>query len=82
MTIDKHALLFDLARQRKDTRWDDYRCLGDYHNGGYECDWVSPYSKTAHNADSSIFVMLQDWASENRLLKSFDPGLAEIWLHP
>jgi hypothetical protein len=71
-SMDKHALLLDLAKHRQATRWDGYGCLGDYQQGAYECDEVSPYSKTARHYDANIFVMLQDWASADQLLGPLD----------
>lgn len=44
-----------------------YTNIGDYHNGAFECDYVSPYSKCAHNVDSDIMVMAQDWSSDDEL---------------
>jgi hypothetical protein len=65
--MDKHAMLLTLANQRKKSRWDGYYCLGDYHGGAYECDFVSPYTRTAGNVDSEILIMLQDWTSDRSL---------------
>jgi uracil-DNA glycosylase len=65
--MDKRTLLLDLAKRRQVTRWKEYGCIADYHRGAYECDEVSPYSKTARNVDARIFVMLQDWISHDKL---------------
>ncbi len=65
--MDKRLQLLALAEKRKRTRWDGYKCIGDYHNGELECDFVSPYTKGAHNFDSAIMVILQDWASDEVL---------------
>ena len=65
--MDKHARLLELARLRQKTRWSPYRCIGDYHEGKYECDFVSPYTKSACNVDSGLMVLLQDWASDDVL---------------
>lgn len=63
----KADALRELALRRRNTRWAGYNGIGDYHEGAHECDFVSPYSKTAHNFDASIFVLLQYWSSHNRL---------------
>jgi uracil-DNA glycosylase len=76
-TVDKQALLRALARRRQAARWPGYGCIGDYRQGRYECDAVSPYTKTAKNTDASIFLLLQDWASDDRLRQPFDQDLAE-----
>jgi len=64
---DKYVALLELARRRQAARWPGYGCIGDYHGGVYECDFVSPYSKSASNADASLMVLLQDWASADSL---------------
>ena len=63
----KKAKLLKLARCRKETRLDGYACIGDFHNGVYECDHVSPITKTAGNVNADIIVVLQDWASADSL---------------
>lgn len=70
--MDKQNLLLKLAQDRKTTRWTGYGRIGDYHNGRYECDFVSPYTKSAGNVDAEIFVLLQDWSSDKSLRGSFD----------
>jgi hypothetical protein len=67
----KKAQLRDLALLRQKSKWTGYRCIGDYHGGKYECDYVSPYSVSAHNVDASLMVLLQDWASDKVLLGEF-----------
>lgn len=66
-TSDKHAQLLELTRKRKATRWEGYTCIGDYHDRKYECDFVSPYTKSAGNVDAEVMILLQDWASEEAL---------------
>ncbi|HVL82622.1 MAG TPA: uracil-DNA glycosylase family protein [Actinomycetota bacterium] len=65
--MDKSARLLELAARRKATRWPGYGSIGDYHDGIYECDFVSPYTKSAGNVDSPLMILLQDWASEDVL---------------
>jgi uracil-DNA glycosylase len=64
---DKHARLLELARHRQISRWLAYKCIGDYHDGVYECDFVSPYTRGAGNVDAELMVLLQDWASDGVL---------------
>jgi hypothetical protein len=64
---DKHTRLLDLAAIRKKTRWPGYKCIGDYHGGKYECDFVSPYTRGACNVDAEMIILLQDWASDDVL---------------
>ena len=75
-TRDKRAELLALARKRQATRWSGYTCVGDYHDGVDECDFVSLYSKTAGNVDARILVMLQDWSSDSSLSGPFDEDSA------
>jgi hypothetical protein len=64
---DKDTRLLQLARDRQTTRWAGYKCIGDYHNGAYECDFVSPYTRSADNVDATLMILLQDWASDDVL---------------
>ena len=64
---DKRARLLELARRRQMSRWAGYNCIGDYHDGVYECDFVSPYTRSAGNADADLMILLQDWASDDVL---------------
>ena len=45
--MKKHKQLLELAQKRQRSRWNGYKCIGDYHGGIYECDYVSPYTKSA-----------------------------------
>ncbi len=65
--------LLDLARKRQTTRRPGYRCIGDYHSGAYECDFVSPYTRAAHNLEATVMVLLQDWSCDDRLRGPLDP---------
>jgi hypothetical protein len=70
--MNKQDLLLELARKRKTTRWPEYGQISDYHDGAYECDFVSPYTKSAGNVNAEIFVLLQDWSSDESLRGSLD----------
>ncbi|MGI9068389.1 MAG: hypothetical protein ACR2HX_18540 [Pyrinomonadaceae bacterium] len=76
--MDKRAELLALGRVRQATRWPGYNYIGDnrYHRGVYECELVSPYTKTAGNVDAKIMVMLQDWASDDFLKGPFSEDSA------
>jgi hypothetical protein len=63
MNYKKKNSLFKLAQKRQLTRWDGYSCIADLHGGVYECDYVSPYTKSASNVDAAVMLVLQDWAS-------------------
>ena len=67
---DKHARLLALAYRRRAAEWPrerGYKCIGDYHRGVYECDFVSPYTRGACNVDAQLMILLQDWASDDVL---------------
>lgn len=72
--MDKHACLRELARLRQKTRWPGYKCIGDYHDGLYECEFVSPYTRRACNVDAEVMILLQDWSCDEVLR---GPVLAE-----
>src|SRR5262249_9204975 len=65
--VSKKDELLQLAISRKHSRWDGYDCIGDFHGGVYECNYVSPYTIGAHNVDSPLMILLQDWASSDVL---------------
>lgn len=64
---DKRERLRLLALKRQQTKWSGYSQIGDYHGGIYECEHVSPYTKSAGNVDADVFILLQDWSSHYRL---------------
>ena len=69
----KCEALAALARKRRKTKWtgfpNQFRDISSYHNGAYDCDHVSPYTKGADNVNSKIVVLLQDWSSDKFLAK-------------
>ncbi|CAG36764.1 restriction endonuclease [Desulfotalea psychrophila] len=63
--MTKEQALLALAKKRQTTRYDGYTSIGDYNGGVWECDYVSPYSKSAHNVDARVMAVLQDWCSSD-----------------
>ncbi len=63
----KEQELLKLAKLRQATKYNGYNSIVDYENGFYECDYVSPYSISAHNVNSDVFVILQDWSSDENM---------------
>jgi uracil-DNA glycosylase len=80
--MNKRRELAQLARLRRESRWDGYGCIGDYHGGVYECEFVSPYTKSAGNVDAEIMVLLQDWASADALSAPVDQDRVVFGLDP
>jgi len=70
--------LLTLAKKRQSSRWEGYYCIGDYHGGKYECDFVSPYSKGACNIEAQIMVLLQDWSSHEWLSGPLNLNVVEL----
>jgi len=70
--MTKHSRLLALAKQRQQECWPGYKSLADYFGGVYECDFVSPLTKTAGNVDAVIMVLLQDWSSDDELSQGLD----------
>lgn len=79
---NKRAALLALATKRKATRWPGYNCIGDYQGGIYECEFVSPYTKSARNVDTEVMVLLQDWSSHEVLSEPPVPGGLELGHDP
>lgn len=87
MATSKISELHRLGEKRQDTDLSSdlsnfkrndgkvYGNLGDaqYFDGYYECDWVSPYTTSACNADADIVIVLQDWASHDWMISHRDP---------
>ncbi len=65
--INKELELLKLAKLRQTTRYDGYKSIADYEDGYYDCDYVSPYSKSAHNVNADVLIVLQDWSSDKNM---------------
>lgn len=75
LTLDKRSQLLDLVKKRRQSDiLPQYRRLADYANGAFDCDYVSPYSKGAHNFDADVMILLQDWSSDDALHRSSGPS--------
>ncbi|MCH9704959.1 MAG: hypothetical protein K0U15_02370 [Proteobacteria bacterium] len=68
--MSKATKLLELAKLRKSKKYNGYKSIGDYAKGAYECNYVSPYSKSAHDVDTKVLLFLQDWASGEGLKKT------------
>ena len=66
-TRDKRRRLVELARQRRENVPCGYHGIGEFHCGAYECDFVTPYTKSAQNLDADVMLVLQDWCSVDYL---------------
>ncbi len=67
MTSEKLLLLKKLADKRRQQTYPGYLSVSEFHDGKHDCDFVSPYSKGACNVSSKLFLLLQDWSSEEEL---------------
>jgi len=75
--LDKRSQLLELVKKRRQGDiLPKYRRLADYADGAFDvnCDYVSPYSKGAHNTDADVMVVLQDWSSDDALRRSSGPS--------
>ncbi len=77
----KSKALLQLACKRQSARLDGYACIGDFHDGAYECDHVSPLTKSGCNLDAKVMVVGQDWASEDALARP-NPVRAQLGYNP
>jgi hypothetical protein len=80
--MSKEDQLLILARSRQNTHWEGFNNIGDYHGGAYECDYVSPYTKSCDNVNSDVMLVLQDWCSHDYLNRPIDSTLIEKGLDP
>ena len=81
-TISKRERLQELARHRREHVPVGYKGIGEYHAGAYECDFVSPYTKSAQNLDADIMLVLQDWCSDEFLRGPADPEVIALGHDP
>jgi len=63
----KTEALLLVARLRQATRLDGYASVGDFHDAMFECDHVSPWTKSGSNVDADIMIIGQDWSSSDVL---------------
>ncbi len=63
----KMRALLALAKKRKATRFDGYDCIGDFYGGRYECNHVSPWTKSGRDVDAKVMVVGQDWVGSDVL---------------
>lgn len=80
--MDKQVRLLELAKARMAARWPSYTSIADYHGGIYECDFVSPFTKAAGNTDARVFVLLQDWSSDEELSRGLDEATVKLGYDP
>lgn len=78
----KETKLQTLTDRRKAARWPGFANIGDFHQGKYDCNFVSPWTKSASNFDSGIMLIAQDWASADYLNGPFRPKVAELGYDP
>ena len=77
-----HDRLLALAKLRQSTVWPGYHSIAEFHNGVYECDHVSPYTKSAGNVDAEVMVLLQDWSGSDALSGPLDIGARDLGYTP
>jgi hypothetical protein len=74
MNGTKAKKLAALARARKEDHYKDFRQVGSFHEGIYDQgDYVSPWTRGAHNLDSKLMVIGQDWLGVKKLAKPVNP---------
>ncbi len=78
----KLAHLQKLGQERRRARWPGYRRISEYHIHAYECDHVSPYTKSACNVNSPLFLILQDWSSHGFLSARFNREVKRLGMTP
>ncbi len=66
----KAKALLELARLRQSTRRPGYGAIGAFHNGLFECDHVSPWTKSGKRVDAAVMIVGQDWSSADVLARA------------
>lgn len=79
---NKREQLSELATKRKTSLYDGYFNLSDFHDGLYDGDFISPYTKSAGNLDAETMIIGQDWASQEYLEKEPKDFLVELGYDP
>jgi restriction system protein len=74
----KEARLSKLVSIRRAARPTGHFRLSDFHDGFYECDFVSPWTKSANNLNADIMLVAQDWASSEFLSREKDYRIAKL----
>jgi len=74
----KKEKLLALAHKRQRNVPHGYKGIGDYHNGAYECEYVSPYTRSANNTNADIMFILQDWCSDELLSQPVNPEIIRL----
>lgn len=80
--MSKAEQLLALAKQRQQAKWEGFANIGDFHDGRYDCDYVSPWTKSASNYNSPIMLVAQDWAGADYLRQPFKEHTAELGYDP
>lgn len=80
--ITKEEQLLELAKMRQQNVPHGFKGIVEYHKGVYECDYVSPYTKTAKNVDAEIMLILQDWSCDENLSKPVDLDVVNLGRTP
>ena len=75
--MNKKERLRELGLLRQTSCFEGFNNLAAYHIGAYECEHVSPYTKSAGNVNSLIVFVLQDWASHESLSRDMDLEVAQ-----
>jgi uracil-DNA glycosylase len=81
--MDKDQQLRGIGLNRRNADPPDgYHSIDEYHNGAYESEYVSPYTKSAKNVDAQVAIILQDWSSHDSLSGPFDPAVQRLGYTP
>lgn len=60
----KKTAIQQLVRARQAARHPKHWALSEISSGFYDCDFVSPRTKSACNLDADLMIVGQDWVSE------------------
>ncbi|MFT4090974.1 MAG: hypothetical protein QM645_09595 [Asticcacaulis sp.] len=80
--MNKESQLKQLGLKRRQTQWPNYANIGDFHDGAYDCEWVSPWTKSASNIDAKFMLIAQDWAGADYLSAPLRADVARLGYDP
>ena len=80
--LEKEKKLHALVKKRRENIPLGYKGIGQYRNGIYECNYVSPYTKSADNINADIMFILQDWSSDECLQCAPTPSELDFGYSP
>ncbi|WP_213773579.1 hypothetical protein [Bradyrhizobium sp. dw_78] len=65
--MDKKTALAQLVGRRRSEEHETFFVLHRFAEGAWDCDYVTPWTKSAQNIEAKLMIIGQDWSSEEAL---------------